>query len=92
MGKNNRKNQRNSAPDNSASSEDERTDKIEFEGQVVESLPAAQFRVQVQGGAVILAVLGGRLRLNKIRILPGDLVKVEVSPYDLTRGRIVWRR
>ena len=64
---------------------------IEVEGTVTEALPNAQFKVELQNGHVILAVISGKLRMNYIRILPGDKVTVEMSPYDLTRGRITWR-
>ena len=64
---------------------------IEIEGIVKEALPNAQFQVELQNGHVILAVISGKLRMNFIRILPGDKVTVEMSPYDLTRGRITWR-
>lgn len=66
-------------------------DVIEIEGIVKEALPNAQFQVELQNGHVILAVISGKLRMNFIRILPGDKVTVEMSPYDLTRGRITWR-
>ena len=66
-------------------------DAIEVEGTVLEALSNATFRVEVQGGHQVLARLGGKLRLHYIRILPGDRVKVELSPYDLTRGRITFR-
>lgn len=66
-------------------------DVIEVEGIVREALPNTQFKVELQNGHVILAVISGKLRMNFIRILPGDKVKVEMSPYDLTRGRITWR-
>ncbi len=66
-------------------------DVIELEGKVVEALPNAQFRVEVETGQVILAHVSGKIRKNFIRILPGDKVKVELSPYDLTRGRITFR-
>lgn len=68
-----------------------RQDVIEIEGTVTEALPNAQFKVELENGHVILAVISGKLRMNYIRILPGDKVKVEMSPYDLTRGRITWR-
>ena len=64
---------------------------IELEGKVVETLPNAVFRVQIESGAIILAHIAGKLRVNKIRILPGDKVVVEVTPYDLTRGRVIRR-
>ena len=66
-------------------------DVIELEGTVVESLPNAMFRVELENGHVILAHIAGKLRMNYIRILPGDKVTVEMSPYDLTKGRITWR-
>ena len=68
-----------------------KADMIELEGTVVEALPNAMFKVQIDGGHVILAHISGKLRMNFIRILPGDSVKVEMSPYDLTQGRITWR-
>ena len=66
-------------------------DVLELEGTVVETLPNAMFKVEIQGGHIILAHISGKLRMNFIRILPGDKVTVEMSPYDLTRGRITWR-
>lgn len=67
-------------------------DVIEIEGAVVkEALPNAQFVVELPNGHQILTVISGKLRMNFIRILPGDKVTVEMSPYDLTRGRITWR-
>ena len=68
-----------------------RSDNIEIEGVVVEALPNAAFKVQLENGKVILAHISGKLRMNYIRILPGDKVTVELSPYDLTKGRITWR-
>ena len=64
---------------------------IEFEGKVVETLPNATFKVQLPNGHIITAHISGKLRLNYIRILPGDKVTVEVSVYDLSKGRITWR-
>jgi translation initiation factor IF-1 len=64
---------------------------IEVEGTVVECLPNTMFRVEIEGGHQILAHLSGKMRIHYIRILPGDRVKVALSPYDLTRGRIVYR-
>ena len=64
---------------------------IEVEGVVVESLPNTTFQVDLGNGHMILAHISGKLRMNFIRILPGDKVTVEMSPYDLTRGRITWR-
>lgn len=66
-------------------------DVIEIEGTVVESLPNAQFKVELPNGHQILAHISGKLRMNYIRILPGDKVTIEMSPYDLTKGRITWR-
>ena len=66
-------------------------DVIELEGTVIEALPNAQFLVEIQGGHQILAHISGKLRMNFIRILPGDKVTVQMSPYDVTRGRITWR-
>ena len=66
-------------------------DVIELEGTVVETLPNTTFKVELENGHQILAHISGKLRINYIKSLPGDKVKVEVSPYDLTRGRITWR-
>ncbi|NLI59027.1 MAG: translation initiation factor IF-1 [Clostridium sp.] len=66
-------------------------DVIEVEGRVVEALPNAMFEVELDNGHKVLAHISGKLRMNFIRILPGDKVTVELSPYDLTRGRITWR-
>ena len=66
-------------------------DVIEVEGIVKEALPNAQFMVELQNGKTLLAHISGNLRMNFIRILPGDKVTLELSPYDLTRGRITWR-
>ena len=66
-------------------------DVIEIEGVVLEALPNAQFQVELPNGYKILAHISGKLRMNYIRILPGDKVTVEMSPYDLTKGRITWR-
>ena len=66
-------------------------DAIEVEGTVVEPLPNAMFRVELESGHRVLAHVSGKMRMNFIRILPGDRVKVELSPYDLTRGRITYR-
>ncbi len=68
-----------------------REDVIELEGVVLEALPNANFKVKLVNGHVILAHISGKLRMNYIRILPGDKVTVEMSTYDLTRGRITWR-
>ena len=66
-------------------------DVIEVEGTVVDAMPNAMFRVDIQGGHQLLAHISGKLRMNFIRILPGDKVTLEMSPYDLTKGRITWR-
>ncbi len=68
-----------------------KSDMIEVEGVVVESLPNTTFQVDIGNGHTILAHISGKLRMNFIRILPGDKVTMEMSPYDLTRGRITWR-
>lgn len=65
---------------------------IEVEGTVMETLPNAMFRVELKNGHKILAHISGKMRMHYIRILPGDIVKVEMSPYDLTRGRITYRQ
>ena len=66
-------------------------EKIEVEGKILEALPNAMFRVEVEGGHKILAHISGKMRMHYIKILPGDKVRVELSPYDLTRGRITYR-
>ncbi len=66
-------------------------DVIEFEGTVIEKLPNATFKVQLPNGHIVTAHISGKLRINYIRVLPGDHVTVEVSVYDLTKGRITWR-
>lgn len=66
-------------------------DVIEVDGVVVEKLPNAMFQVKLENGHIILAHISGKLRMNYIRILPGDTVTIEMSPYDLTKGRIIWR-
>ena len=66
-------------------------DLIEVESTVVEALPNTNFKVELENGHQILAHISGKLRMNYIKILPGDKVKLELSPYDLTKGRITWR-
>jgi len=66
-------------------------DKIEVEGSILEALPNAMFRVEIGPGKTVLAHISGKMRMHYIKILPGDKVKLELSPYDLTRGRIVFR-
>lgn len=65
---------------------------IEVEGTISEALPNTMFKVELENGHEILAHISGKLRMNFIRILPGDKVTIELSPYDLTRGRITWRK
>ncbi|MBI3291754.1 MAG: translation initiation factor IF-1 [Elusimicrobia bacterium] len=66
-------------------------EKVEVEGTVLEALPNAMFRVEIEGGHRVLAHISGKMRMHYIKILPGDHVKVELSPYDLSRGRIIYR-
>ena len=66
-------------------------DKIEVEGIILEALPNAMFRVEIPQGRIVLAHISGKMRMHYIKILPGDKVRLELSPYDLTRGRIVYR-
>ena len=66
-------------------------DMIEVDGTIIEALPNAMFRVEIPGGHKVMAHISGKLRMNYIKILPGDKVTLQMSPYDLTRGRITWR-
>ena len=68
-----------------------KADVIEIEGKVIEKLPNAMFKVELENGHVVLAHISGKLRMNFIKILPGDKVTLEMSPYDLSKGRIIWR-
>ena len=68
-----------------------KADVIEVEGTILEKLPNAMFQVQLENGHQVLAHISGKLRMNFIRILPGDKGTIEMSPYDLTKGRIIWR-
>ena len=68
-----------------------KSDVIEVEGSVLEKLPNATFHVELENGHKIIAHISGKLRMNFIRIIPGDKVLIEMSPYDLTKGRIIWR-
>ena len=68
-----------------------KSEAIEVEGVVLEKLPNAMFKVEIEGGHVILAHISGKLRMNYIKILPGDKVTLAISPYDLSKGRIPWR-
>lgn len=68
-----------------------KSEAIEVEGIVLEKLPNAMFKVEIEGGHVVLAHISGKLRMNYIKILPGDKVTLALSPYDLSKGRIIWR-
>ena len=68
-----------------------KADVVEIEGTVVEKLPNAMFKVELENGHIVLSHISGKLRMNFIRILPGDKVTLELSPYDLSKGRIIWR-
>ena len=68
-----------------------KSDVIEITGKVIEKLPNAMFQVELENGQQVLAHISGKLRMNYIRILPGDKVTIELSPYDLSKGRIIWR-
>ena len=68
-----------------------KADVIEIEEKVVEKLPNAMFKVELENGHIVLAHISGKLRMNYIKILPGDTVTIEMSPYDLSKGRIIWR-
>ena len=68
-----------------------KADVIEIEGKVIEKLPNTMFRVELENGHVVLAHISGKLRMNYIKNLPGDKVTIEMSPYDLSKGRIIWR-
>ena len=68
-----------------------KSEAIEVEGVVLEKLPNAMFKVEIEGGHVILAHISGKLRMNYIKILPGDKVTLALSPYDLSKGRLIWR-
>ena len=68
-----------------------KSDVIEITGKVIEKLPNAMFQVELENGHQVLAHISGKLRMNYIRILPGDKVTIELSPYDLSKGRLIWR-
>ena len=68
-----------------------KSDVIEITGKVIEKLPNAMFQVELENGHQVLAHISGKLRMNYIRILPGDKVTIELSPYDISKGRIIWR-
>ena len=84
--KNNKKN------NNTKNSESKKTNAIEVEGKVLEVLPGGQFRVELENKHTVIAHVSGKIRMNYIRILPGDTVTIELSEYDLTRGRITYRK
>lgn len=69
----------------------ERDDRLELQGLIEEAMPGTLFKVRCENGMAVLCTLSGKLRLNRIRLLPGDFVKIEVSPYCLEKGRVVWR-
>ena len=85
------KRRKNNNNNNNSSSSKKNKNLIEQDGSVTEALSNATFRVELENGHVIIATISGKMRMNYIRILPGDRVKVEMSPYDLTRGRITYR-
>ncbi|MCQ2492699.1 MAG: translation initiation factor IF-1 [Lachnospiraceae bacterium] len=68
-----------------------KSEAIEIEGVVIEKLPNTMFKVEIEGGHIVLAHISGKLRKNYIKIIPGDKVTLALSPYDLTKGRIIWR-
>lgn len=71
---------------------EERQDRLELQGVVEEALPGTLFRVRCDAGHEVMCTLSGKLRINRIRLLPGDRVTIEVSPYDVSKGRVTWRR
>jgi translation initiation factor IF-1 len=85
------KNKRNHNSHYASPIEPERDDRLEFNGVIDEALPGTLFKVKCENGMNVLCTLAGKLRMNHIRLLPGDPVKIEVSPYDTSRGRVVWR-
>ena len=85
------KNKKKNSSQQESTKEEEREDRIQLQGIVDEALPGTWFKVAVEGGNLVLCTLSGKLRQNHIMILPGDQVTIEVSPYDMTRGRISWR-
>lgn len=72
--------------------QEERTDRLVLEGRVEEALPGTLFKIRCNTGNLVICTLSGKLRINRIRLLPGDAVTIEVSPYDLSKGRVTWRR
>lgn len=87
-----RKNKRRGNPGYESQTEpEERSDRLEFEGNVEEAMPGTLFKIKTSLGNVVICTLSGKLRINRIRLLPGDRVTIEVSPYDVTKGRVTWR-
>lgn len=86
------KKRRNEQRGGHQAAQEERDDRLTIEGSVEEALPGTLFRIKCDTGHEALCTLSGKLRFNRIRLLPGDRVSIEVSPYDITRGRVVWRR
>ena len=86
MNKKNRNSQRAFQPE-----QEERQDRLELQGIVEEAMPGTLFRVKANNGLMVICTLSGKLRVNRIRLLPGDVVTLEVSPYDLSKGRVTWR-
>jgi translation initiation factor IF-1 len=80
-----------SSQSGSTTSEADRDDRLEMQGKIEECMPGTLFRVRCDNGHLVLCTLSGRLRQNRIRLLAGDCVRCEVSPYDTSRGRVVWR-
>lgn len=76
----------------SQTEQEERTDRLVLEGVVEEALPGTLFRIKCTAGNTVICTLSGKLRINRIRLLPGDNVTIEVSPYDVSKGRVTWRR
>lgn len=89
--KNMAKNKKNHKSQFESTPEPEREDRMEMGGIVEEALPSTLFKVRCDNGLAVLCTLGGKLRMNRIRVLPGDVVTIEVSPYDTSKGRITWR-
>lgn len=87
-----KKNKKNVVQDDSTLPNDDRMVALELFGKVEEALPGTLFRINTEHGHNVLCTLSGKMRMNHIRILPGDQVTIEVSPYDLSRGRIMWRQ
>ena len=89
--KNNNSNPGNSITDDAEAQPKVKDDKIEVEGSIIEALPSATFRVELDNGHEVMAHISGKMRMHYIKLLPGDKVKLEMSPYDLTKARITYR-